>query len=775
MQNGTRTTSSSLPFHRAYNNGERLPLADVIAGWKVVKRDGTTQDFDHNKIIAAVQRCYLNNLDWPIDRATEQGKQIAKRVVYVLAGGEQTSFSIEEIQDAVIRQLWADGEFDAATQYTLYREKRRLERESFPLDPELAARISADSKHFPSPLQAYQFYSKFSRWREDDRRRETWSEANERVFDWFGTLPQFALLGDAEKAWLRRMMFEMRSMPAMRVLQMAGPALERCHVGAYNCAAHPIIDLKAFAELLYILMQGSGAGFSVESDFISRLPRVRRQKTGKRKVVHKHQIPDHTEGWCDALLFGLQKWYWGEDVEFDFSLIRKKGTRLKTKGGRASGPEPLMQLLDFVRKTVLGAQGRHLLDIEVHDICCFIGKIVQVGGVRRASCISLSDLNSQSMRACKSGDWYNDNGQRSMANNSAVYYGRPDIDTFMAEFTALVRSKSGERGIFNRKGVIKNRPARRKRARFICNPCAEIMLRPFQFCNLSIAVARPDDTEETLIEKVRAATYFGKLQSCATNFQYIREDWKKNCEEERLLGVDITGHADCPLLRFGAPGRADLLKRLKAVVDEVDQELSVRFGINRSAANTTVKPSGDSAVFFDCASGVSPRFSEFQIRRTRESKLSPVSEFLIDAGVPHETAIEDESLWAFAWPKASPAGATVRDDMSAIDQLNNWLEWKKNWAEHSVSVTIYVKDHEWPAVQSWCWDNFDEIASIAFLPWDNGIYRTVPNEALSKEQFAEMSDKFPTLQWGKLQRYEREDATSFNRAVACSGDKCELG
>lgn len=753
---------------------ERLSLPEITRYWTVIKRNGQQQAFDYNKIIQAVSACYANQLDYDLPEAAAKGKETATRVVGVLAGTGEASFGIEEIQNLVIRQLWAAHEYEAATHYTLYREERRREREEQAVDPEVARRFEDDSRYLPTPLQYYQFVSKFARWRDADNRRETWVEANERVFTWLATIPEYAKLTAQEVAWLREMMLNMQATPALRVLQMAGPALERCHIGVYNCAAHPIVDLFAFAELLYILMQGSGAGFSVESDFISRLPRVRRQRRGKRRKVHHYEFEDSTESWCEGFYFALQTWFAGEDVTFGTGRVRLAGTRLKTKGGRASGPEPLLDLLAFVRKVVLGAQGRHLTDLECHDICCKIAKIVHVGGVRRASTISLSDLDSAAMRTAKHGDWYVNNLQRSMANNSAVYDGRPPVKTFMAEFKALVDSDSGERGIFNRDAVTRGRPARRKRARFICNPCAEIVLRPFGLCNLSIAVARVDDTEDTLKAKVRAATYFGKLQSMCTNFRFVRPEWKKNCEEERLLGVDITGHADCPLLRFGAPGRADLLRRLKAEVDAVDAELSARFGTSRSAANTTVKPSGDSSELFNCAAGASPRFAKFGIRRVRENKASPVSAFLLAQGVPHETAMEDDKLWAFAFPKAAPPGAMLRDDMTAIDQLNNWLEWKRCWAEHSVSVSVYVKEHEWPLVQAWVWEHFDEVSGIALFPWDNGSYRTVPNEALTAEQYAEMVDKFPTINWAQLQRYEREDGTSFNRAIACAGGACEM-
>lgn len=753
---------------------ERLLVSEMVNDWTVVKRDGAPQAFDVRKIIQAVTRCYVNQLSRDAASAVAVAEIVARRVVGVLAGEGTTSFGVEEVQNAVIRQLWAEGEYDAATAYTIYRERRRLARAERLPDAETARRFAEDSRYLPTAAQYYQFVSKFARWRESDNRRETWVEANDRVFAWLATIPEFALLTDAEVAWLRDMMLNMKATTALRVLQMAGPSLERCHIGVYNCAGLPIIDLFAFAELLYVLMQGGGCGFSVESDFVSRLPRVRRQKKGRGRVVHKFVFEDTTESWCEGLHFTLQRLFAGEDVEYDVAAVRPAGTRLKTKGGRASGPEPLLDLLAFVRGVVLGAQGRHLTDLECHDICCKIAKIVQVGGVRRASTISLSDLKSVGMREAKHGEWWVKNQQRAMANNSSVYDGRPDIDTFMAEFAALVRSKSGERGIFNRKAATQHRPARRKKARFITNPCGEIIFRLFGLCNLSIAVARVDDTEDTLKEKVRAATFFGKLQSLCTNFRFVRPEWKKNAEEERLLGVDITGHADCPLLRPGAPGRGELLKRLKAVVDQTDAELSARFGTSLSAASTTVKPSGDSSELFGCASGASARFAQFQIRRFREDKRSPVAAFLIAHGVPHETAMEDDGLWAFAFPKKAPDGATLRDDMTAVQQLENWLEWKRCWAEHSVSVSIYVKDHEWPAVQAWVWDHFDEVSGIALFPWDNGSYRTVPNEALTEEQYAAMVAAFPELPWVKLQRFEEQDSTSMNRAVACAGDACAM-
>jgi ribonucleoside-triphosphate reductase (thioredoxin) len=759
----------SAAVHQA--RGTRFPIngeSHVIS-----KRDGRKERFDRGKIVSAVKRCMMNSLAAPEGAAEDVGQDVSRKVENILAHNGAWPAGVEDVQRLVIQQLWAGGHFDAAEQYQNHREEHRKARETRPISPEFARAVAEDSKHFPTDLQYYQFIGKFSRWREEDQRRETWRESCTRVLDWFKKQPRVRLT-EQEWAELDASLYGLETCCAMRVLQMAGPALDRCNVGAYNCSYHPLQDQFAFVELLYILMQGTGSGFSVESEYVAELPKVRRQRKRARPELHK--IDDSTEGWCDAYKLGLERWWDGYDVEYDASGVRKAGTRLKTKGGRASGPEPLLELLRFARHTVLSRQGSVLTDLDCHDLACVSGKIVQVGGVRRASCISISDLMSQSMREAKYGDWYNRAKWRTMANNSAAYDGRPDAVTFMREWLSLAESGSGERGIFNRKAVEKCIPKRRKQIwEFGMNPCGEILLRPFEFCNLSIVVARPWDTKETLKAKVRVAAYWGCMQKTCTNFKYLRPDWKKNCEEEALLGVDITGHADCPLLRYGAPGRAELLRELRQVVADTDEMLSKRWGVSRSAADTCVKPSGDSSVFFDCGSGISARFAAHQIRWVRESIHSPVAALLVSEGVPHATAPEDDSLLVFGFPKKAPEGATLRNDLTAIQQLENWLEWKQNWAEHSVACTIYVEPHEWLAVGNWCLDHFDDLTGLSFLPKDNGIYSYAPNEEITKEQYDEMVAKFPKISWAKLCRFEHEDKTETARAYACVGDKCELG
>ena len=741
---------------------------------QVVKRDGRKVPFDAGKIENAVAKCFMNALRTQRGDALGIGNGIAATVANILSRRGDAEVGVEEVQQLVIQQLWAAEHFQAAEHYTLYREQRRLARTERPIDPDLERMINEDARHFAHPIQYYQFLGKFSRWKPEEKRRETWREACTRVMDFFKRQEKLAgKLTDDEWALLDRYLYEQKATCAMRVIQMAGPALDRCHVGVYNCSYLPILDWFSFAELLYILMQGTGAGFSVECDYVEQLPRIRRQRKGVAK--HKFQIEDSTEGWCDAFFFGLQKWAAGEDVEYDYSLIRPAGTPLKTKGGRASGPEPFKQLLEFARNLILSRQGGHLTDLDCHDLACMTGKIVQVGGVRRASLISLSGLDSHDMRNAKSGAWYQNHLHRMMANNSAVYDDEPDDITFMDEWLALAKSGSGERGIFNRDGVMKMLPKRRKKHRFGCNPCAEIILRPWQFCNLTIAVSRHDDTPETLREKVRVAAIFGTLQAALTNFNYIREEWRKNCEEEALLGVDVTGQMDCPILRPGAPGREELLEDFKRITAETNEKWAAKLGINRSASDTCVKPSGDSSAFFWCGSGIHAWFADFFIRRTRERGDSPVAKMLKDAGVPWIQAPEDASLICFEWPsRPAGAGAPTRKDFTAVEQLENWLVWKKHFAEHSVSCTIYVEPHEWLEVGVWVKKHFGEISGLSFLPRDNGVYTGTPYEEIDEAEYKRRVDTFPSINWAKLMRYEQEDMTEGSQTYACSGGTCEL-
>jgi len=739
----------------------------------VCKRDGKIVAFDVNKIHQAVVRCLVNGLKAPASLAETIARRITQAVVNITER-HKDDLGVEDIQRYVIQQLWAQGYFDAAEHYQNYRSQRAQERLQAPLDPEVAERVLQDQQHFPTDLQYYQFISKFARWREDDRRRETWRETcYERVLPWLFKQPLVqGELSHEDKDALSQAMYNLEASPAMRVVQMAGPALDRCHVGVYNCANTPLDDLRSFAELLYVLMQGTGCSFSVEEEYVAKLPRIKKQRGGKATVL----IPeDDTEGWCNTLLQALELLFDGYDVQIDPKNIRSANSILKTKGGRASGPGPFLELIAFARKLIFNKQGKYFEDIDAHDLACMIGRIVQVGGVRRAACLSHSDLWSVKLREAKAGNWYNAYPQRTMANNSAVYEEKPTLEVFLEEWLALVKSKAGERGIFNRYGVEKNKPPRRKSANWMTNPCAEIQFPPRSFCNLSIAVARPEDTMASLKKKVWAATLFGMIQSTCTNFRYLRDDWRVNCEEERLLGVDITGHADCPLLRYGSSGRAQLLQELLKVVQETKLKYTPLFGINLSPADTCVKPGGDSAIFFNCASGVSPWFSDHALRWCRARKDSPVACFLKDYGVPFAPAPEAPGeLLVFGFPRKAPLGSTKRNDLTAIQQFYNWLEWKQNWAEHSVSATIYVEEDEWLELGALVYKHFDDVTGLSFLPKDNGIYQYAPNQELTQDEYQKVLATFPKLNWAKLQRYELEDTTQGSRTYACTGDKCEL-
>jgi ribonucleoside-triphosphate reductase len=642
-----------------------------------------------------------------------------------------------------------------------------------------------------NPIQQVTFADKYSRYNRELARRETWPEAIDRVLDFlmntvadhalkldeddpFGSLTRPELVTHGEWAELRQAMLNQEVMCSMRVLQMAGPALDRCNVGAYNCAYLPIDSLFAFSELLYILMQGTGVGFSVESMYVDQLPRVKKQKQQPPATMI---IEDSTVGWCEALREGLERWCGGRDVDFDYSQIRPQGAPLMTKGGRASGPEPLKLLLTFARERVLARQGQRLSTLDAHDIACYCGQIVQVGGVRRAAEISLSDPDDHDLRDAKAGQFWHANVQRSMANNSAVYSERPTSSEFLEEWLALVKSGTGERGIFNRAGVIRGKPTRRRAAVFGVNPCGEIVLRPRQFCNLSIAVARATDTVDTLKTKVKLAALLGTIQSLLTDFRYISPEWKRNCEEERLLGVDITGQADCPLLRPEL-GRDNLLLTLRQIVLNENSRLANVFGIPRSAATTCVKPSGNSAQLFDCSSGLHVRYAPYYIRRLRLGAYSPVAQFLKDAGVPFQPevgqSLASASVLVFEFPIKSPEGAVTRHDVDAIDQLDNWLSWKVSYTEHNPSVTIYVDDSEWPAVGAWVYDRWEHIGGVSFLPKDGGIYNLAPYTDCSKAEYDQRAAAFPALDFSRLPLYEKEDTTTVNSEFACVGDRCSL-
>lgn len=746
----------------------------------VTKRDGRAEHFDRRKIYQAIYKCLNIGLSRSEETSGAVAEDITQRVINLLEHQEGSSPTVEDIQNRVEEQLMAAGHFEAARAYILYRREHHEARLKKPVDPEEAERIRRNNQYFPDPLQQFQFYDKYSRYREDLGRRETWEESVDRVINYLkgevlAQVEEERIPGDIWEE-LREAILWTESLPSMRVLQMAGPALWRCNVGAYNCSYVPLDSLSAFGELLYVLMQGTGAGFSAEIDYVDRLPRIRRQKANHPKETYI--IPDDTEGWCDALVHGLERWFAGEDLVFDYSRIRPQGAPLRTKGGRASGPEPLKNLLTFVRERVLARQGDRLSTLDAHDIACMIGRIVQVGGVRRAAEISLSDQDDEAIRHCKDGAFWNTAPWRTMANNSVVFEEKPSAPEFLEFFLALVKGGSGEPGIFNREGVLKQIPRRRRRAKFGVNPCGEIILRPRQFCNLSVVVARPTDTRETLRRKVYYATVLGTLQSMLTRFEYLPAEWKKNCDEERLLGVDITGQVDCPLLRPGTEGREALLRELRDYAVQVNQEWAEILGIPPSAAVTCVKPSGNSAALLGCGSGIHARFGAYIIRRVRCASYSPIAQLLKDAGVPwypeyNEDPQNPQNL-VFEFVVKSPEGAVTRHDQTALDQLENWRALKQNWTEHNPSCTVYVGENEWVQVACWLYDHWDYIGGLSFLPKSDHVYPLAPLEEISQEEYERRAANFPVIDWAKLPRYEGHDQTNVAVEFACSAGGCEL-
>ena len=559
-------------------------------------------------------------------------------------------------------------------------------------------------------------------------------------------------------------------MPSMRALMTAGPALDRCHVGGYNCSYIPVDSPRSFDECMYILMCGTGVGFSVERENVDKLPVVNEHFEDSTTVI---TVGDSRPGWAKALRALIAMLYVGQVPKWDVSQVRPAGARLKTFGGRASGPAPLVELFHFCIQKFKGAKGRRLFPIECHDIMCKIGEVVVVGGVRRSALISLSNLGDDQMRHAKSGQWWENEGQRALANNSVAFKGKPEMGTFMREWTSLYESKSGERGIFNRKAAKVKASENGRRDvdyEFGCNPCSEIILRPYQFCNLTEVVCRETDDLSTLTEKVRMATILGTFQSTLTDFKYLRKVWKDNTEEERLLGVSLTGILDCNIWT------EEILIMLKEVAVETNKKISKDLGIPQSTAITCVKPSGTVSQLVDSASGIHARHNDYYIRTVRGDNKDPLTQFMKDSGIPSEPCVmKPDSTTVFSFPMKSPNGAVTRTDMTAIQQLEYWLMFQRHWCEHKPSVTVSVKEEEWMDVGAWVYKNFDEVSGISFLPFSDHTYAQAPYQDIEREEYLELSHMMPkSIDWSKLADYEKEDTTSGGRELACTADACEM-
>jgi ribonucleoside-triphosphate reductase (thioredoxin) len=627
--------------------------------------------------------------------------------------------------------------------------------------------------YLPTDYQTFIATSRYARWLEDKKRRENWGETVSRYIENVvaKVTRDEVVLDEVEQAILN-----LEVMPSMRSVMTAGPAADRDNTCMYNCSFLPVDDVKSFDEAMFILLCGTGVGFSVERQYISKLPEVPVELFKSDDIIVVH---DSKEGWAKALRKLIALLYAGEIPKWDVSKVRPAGAKLKTFGGRASGPGPLVDLFRFVISVFNSASGRRLSSIECHDIMCKIGDVVVVGGVRRSAMISLSNLSDDRMRYAKSGSWWESQGQRSLANNSVAYTEKPDALAFMREWTALVESGSGERGIFNRQASKKQAAKNGRRDAsydFGTNPCSEIILRPYQFCNLTEVVVRATDTVVTLKEKVRLATILGTIQSTYTKFPYLRKIWANNTEEERLLGVSLTGIMDNPLLTSKNAGLEATLEELKNVAIKTNADWAERLGIPVSAAITCVKPSGTVSQLVDSASGIHARHSEYYIRTVRGDNKDPLTQFMKDQGIPSEPCVmKPEQTTVFSFPQKSPPNAVTRNDMTAVEQLEAWLVYQRHWCEHKPSVTISVRDSEWVQVGAFVYKHFDEMSGVSFLPHLDHVYEQAPYQDCTKQEYEEMLSFMPTnIDWAKLSEYESEDNTSGMQTLACSGDSCEI-
>lgn len=633
-------------------------------------------------------------------------------------------------------------------------------------------------KRLPSLYQHFIFISRYSRWIDSEKRRETWEETVNRYFTFFDQhfTDRGVKLNRTTREELRQAVLNLEVMPSMRALMTAGDALRKDNTAGYNCSYVAVNKVRAFDEILYILMCGTGVGFSVERQYVEKLPTISEHFTQSDTVI---VVKDSKEGWAKAYRELVSLLIGGQIPRWDVSKVRPAGARLKTFGGRASGPRPLDELFQFTISTFKKAAGRKLTSIECHDIVCKIAEIVVVGGVRRSALISLSNLTDERMRDAKTGQWWLENPQRALANNSVAYKEKPEIGTFMEEWVSLYKSKSGERGIFNRqaaqKTVAKLGDRRDASYEFGTNPCSEIILRDKEFCNLSEVIVRPEDTPDTLRRKVQLASILGTWQASLTYFPYLSSDWKGNCEEECLLGVSLTGILDNAAMRTQGAELEALLQSLRTTAVDTNKEWAKRIGINPAAAITCVKPSGTVSQLTDAASGIHARHNEYYIRTVRADRKDPMCQFMIDKGFPAEPCVmRPDHTMVFSFPQKA-VGSVTRNDMTAIEHLELWLTYQRYWCEHKPSITVTVREGEWMEVGAWVYAHFDECSGISFLPHSDHTYQQAPYQDCTQEQYEAALAKLPQeLDWSELTAYEKEDNTKGTQTYACSGDKCEI-
>ena len=742
----------------------------------VQKRNGSIVPFEFSRVVNAIHKAMISVEEGSEEEARLAANKVLADLVRIVKKFKNFVPTVEGIQDTVEKELILSEYVKTAKSYILYRDKRSKLREKGVQVPEKVRRLTEESKkYFKSPLGEFVYYRTYSKWIEEEGRRETWIETVDRYMS-FMRENLGNLLKEPEYKEVREAILNQEAMPSMRLLQFAGPAARKTNVCAYNCSFIAPSTFQDFAEIMYISMCGTGVGFSVESQNIQALPQIKSQ-TGKK--LPTHIVADTKEGWGDALYLGIKTWYEGNDIEFDYSGLRPAGAKLKTMGGRSSGPEPLKRLLDFSRMKILKRQGRRLTNLDAHDIICCIGDCVVSGGVRRSALISLSDLDDEMMRDSKKGQFYLNEPQRSIANNSAVYLQKPTNAEFLDEWVALMKSGAGERGIFNRGGLANTLPERRMKALngYIgdlgTNPCGEIILQSKQFCNLSEIVARADDDEKSLFRKVRVAAILGTYQATLVKFGYLSKSWEENCKKERLLGVSITGQWDCPMVRD-----AKILQKLKKEAIRVNEMYAKRFKINPSTCITCVKPSGTLSQMVDCASGMHARHSQYYIRRVRISATDSLFKMLRDQGVPYHPevgqAMDNATTYIFEFPVKAPEGSIFRDDLPALEQLEHWKLVKVNFTEHNPSVTISISEDEWIDVANWLYKNWEIVGGLSFLPRSNHVYRMAPYEEIDEKAYNELVKKFAHIDFSKIVTYEKVDETEVKKELACVSGVCEI-
>ncbi len=727
---------------------------------KVEKRNGELVAFDIERITNAIYKAMIAANEGSLEEAALVANSVFADLVRISKKHPNFVPTVEGIQNSVEKELMLSEYVVTAKSYILYREERTKLRYKGIQVPEKVKKLANDSKkYFKNSLGEFVYYRTYSKWIAEENRRETWIETVDRYVN-FMKENLGKKLTDAEYKEVRESILKQEAMPSMRLLQFAGTAARTNNIAAYNCSYIAPETFRDFSEIMYISMSGTGAGWSVESENIQKLPQIKRQ-TGKK--LPTFVVPDSKEGWCESLTLGMETWAAGNDIEFDLSQLRPAGARLKTMGGKSSGPEPLRQVLAFTRQKMLARQGRRLENIDAHDIICKIGECVVAGGVRRSAMISLSDLNDVAIRDAKKGAFWNTDPQRMLANNSAVYETKPTNEEFMDEWVALMKSKSGERGIYNREGLKYTLPKRRlaqfgpdDMPRWGGNPCGEIILQSKQFCNLSEIVARADDTEATLMRKMKVATILGTYQASLTNFPYLSKEWQENCQKEALLGVSITGQWDCPAVR-----KPEVMRKLRDEAVKLNKIYAKKFGINQSTCITCVKPSGNLSQTVDSSSGIHPRNSAYYIRRVRIAKTDALFKMLRDQGVPFHPEVgqtmDNATTFVLDFPIKAPDRAVFKNDQTAIDQLEYWKMVKENFTEHNPSTTISIGDDEWIIVANWVYENWNIVGGLAFLPRDNHVYQLAPYESIDEKTYKEMKKRLEHIDFSKIMTYEATD------------------